>query len=302
MEPARLLDCLFADLPGEKIVESPERVPSVTEIAQRANLALVASLLTRAVAVSVDADDNFRALVRQAKLKGLLCSVRERPSSGGGRVEMSGPYALFRRTIVYGRALASVVPYLARCRDAELRAACVLDGGDQTSTLIVRATDPLFPAPEGKRYDSQLEAQFFHDFCKLAPSWYVVREPAAIPVEGTLIFPDFELRHRADASRRWLLEIVGFWTPEYIEEKLRRLRSADLDNFIVCVDEQRNCSAADLPSRAQLITYRRRVDAAAVLRIIERGRSGWPLADGCKAPGALGEPNAAMARGRMTTT
>lgn len=33
---------------------------------------------------------------------------------------------------------------------------------------------------------------------------------------GTLIFPDFELVHRRERERRWLLEIAGFWTPEYL--------------------------------------------------------------------------------------
>lgn len=270
VEPDELFGALFADLPFEKRVVAPERPPSVAELAQRANLALVGGLLKRAAAVAVTAGSNLRPLVRQAKLTGLLCTVRQRPTrSSSERIEISGPFALFRRTLVYGRALASLVPFAVRCQDAELRATCLLDGTDQERTLVVRAGDPIFPAPTAKRHDSRLEARFFRDFTKQAPDWDLAREPAAVPVDGTLIFPDFELRHRRDPERCWLLEIVGFWTPQYLQEKLRRLRQARLSRLILCIDADRNCSSADLPPLAQVVVFKRRIDPTAVLRIVE---------------------------------
>ena len=67
----------------------------------------------------------------------------------------------------------------------------------------------------------------------------------------------------------WLLEIVGFWTPGYVARKLALYRSARLSNLILCIDEDRNCAEADLPSGALVVRFRRRVDAAAVLRMVE---------------------------------
>jgi predicted nuclease of restriction endonuclease-like RecB superfamily len=96
-----------------------------------------------------------------------------------------------------------------------------------------------------------------------------VREPQPIESAGSLIFPDFELVLRRDPSRRFLLEIVGFWTPKYLEDKLRKLREARLDTVILCIDETRSCSEAALPPNAKVVTYRRRIDAARVLSIIE---------------------------------
>jgi len=60
-------------------------------------------------------------------------------------------------------------------------------------------------------YDRKLEERFARDFRRVAPEWDVIREPEAVQAGGTLIFPDFALRHRAD-RRRWLVEIVCFWT------------------------------------------------------------------------------------------
>jgi len=103
----------------------------------------------------------------------------------------------------------------------------------------------------------------------LAPDWDVVREPEPVKAAGTLIFPDFALQHRLDPARRWLLEIVGFWTTDYLRRKLAQYREAGLSNLILCVDEERDCADGDLPSGATMIRFRRRVDARAVLATVE---------------------------------
>ena len=97
----------------------------------------------------------------------------------------------------------------------------------------------------------------------------MLREPEPITAGGTLIFPDFALQHRSDPGRRWLLEIVGFWTPDYVARKLALYRSARLSNLILCIDEGRNCAEADLPAGALVVRFRRRMDAAGVLRMVE---------------------------------
>ena len=43
------------------------------------------------------------------------------------------------------------------------------------------------------------------------------------------------------------MEVIGFWTAEYLERKLAGLRKAGIRNLIVCVDADRGCSEADLP-------------------------------------------------------
>jgi predicted nuclease of restriction endonuclease-like RecB superfamily len=69
-----------------------------------------------------------------------------------------------------------------------------------------------------RRYDSLLEERFAREFRRLAPAWDVIREPEPIAAAGTLIFPDFAVQRRSDPTRRWLLEIVGFfWTPDYVK-------------------------------------------------------------------------------------
>jgi predicted nuclease of restriction endonuclease-like RecB superfamily len=79
---------------------------------------------------------------------------------------------------------------------------------------------------------------------------------------------DFALHHRYDTSRRWLLEIVGYWTPDYVRRKLALYREAQVTNLILCIDEARVCDEECLPAGAVVVKFRRRVDAGAVRRIL----------------------------------
>jgi hypothetical protein len=273
--PELLQDALFGDLPGERLVGAPAQPLSALELALRSNLALVQALLCRATTVRIEVEGNTRILVRHAKWRGLICTVADRSGPTGATLELSGPFALFRHTRLYGRALGELVPLLAWCPRFRLRADCVVHG--RRLTLQLGTGDPVFPASAPRRYDSHLEERFAREFRRLAPEWDVIREPEPIIASGTLIFPDFALQHRSDAARRWLLEIVGFWTPDYVARKLALYRSARVSNLILCIDEGRNCAEADVPPGALVVRFRRRVEAAAVLRVVQSTHPpSWP--------------------------
>jgi len=262
-----LLESLFADLPGERIVRAPEPVPSVAEVVLRTNLAVVQAALMRASTIELQVEGGVRPIVRLAKLRGLLCVVAEPADGGAPRLQLSGPFSLFRHTLLYGRALAELVPHLAWCARFELRAACALRG--RIVDVVVDSGAPIFPAAAPTPFDSKLEERFARDVGRLAPDWDLVREPEAVRAGRTLIFPDFLLRHRIHAERRVLVELAGFWTPDYLAAKLARLREADLPPFILCVDEERACALGEVPESLSIVPFRRRVDAAAVLRRAE---------------------------------
>lgn len=272
VRPQALEEALFGDLPGERIVRSPAQPVIPSELALRVNLALAQSMIHRAVSVELSVDENVRAVVRLARLRGLICTVQAN-GDRAARLSISGPFALFRHTLVYGRALGELVPLVTQSSRFSLSAVCLLGGQELTFTL--GTGDPLFPAAEPRRFDSRLEERFARDMKRVAPDWDVLREPAAFDASGTLIFPDFLLRHRLDPSREWWVEIVGFWTPEYVSRKLAALRAARVPNLILCIDEERRCSESDLPPGVPAIRFRRRVDASQVLSIIE-GRTDPP--------------------------
>jgi hypothetical protein len=162
---------------------------------------------------------------------------------------------------------------MAWCNHFELAADCTIGRGKQTAKLIVRSGDPIGVGRELSQHDSRVEERFERDFRRAAPDWDVVREPRPIDAAGTLVFPDFELFSRRDPDRRWLLEIAGFWTPDYLTKKLQHLRAAGLERLVLCIDDRRRCADAELPRDARVVRYRTRIDPAAVLALI-RGTKG----------------------------
>lgn len=134
--------------------------------------------------------------------------------------------------------------------------------------MTLATGDPIAPSAEPRRFDSCLEERFARDFARLARDWAIVREPEPIDATGHLFFPDFAVHPRLDPSRRWFVEIVGFWTPEYLADKVERLRRARVSNLVLCVDADRNLGDGDIPANAAVVRYRRRIDAAKVLEIV----------------------------------
>jgi predicted nuclease of restriction endonuclease-like RecB superfamily len=207
--PAALDAALFADLRNEQRVTELPRDLSPSRLAALVNQAIVASFLRRADRVRITAWGNTRALVRHARLLGLLCiltraskapalqdpgasllgaqpsfDARENCALPGVQMEISGPFALFRRTEVYGRALASLVPRAAWCHHFEIEAACAIGRGGHLLRLLVRSGDPIGAGRELPPHDSRVEARFAKDFSRAAPDWDVIREPRPMEAEG----------------------------------------------------------------------------------------------------------------------
>lgn len=262
--PAALLKSLYADLPTERPLRLPAPVPDPPALVRHTNQHIARSLIRSASQIEIRLASRSRPLIRQILLRRLLATVH--PHGAGARIEVSGPFALFRHTTVYGRALASLLPVLRGADGFELLARCTL--GSRPVMARLGSGDPIFPpGAEPRRFDSKLEERFARDFAKLAPDWDLVREPEPITVGGAWIFPDFALVHRA-SRRRWLMEIVGYWTPAYLEAKLDRLRRAGRQDLIVAVDEKLACDDKEIPELPQMVRFRGRVDAAAILAIL----------------------------------
>jgi uncharacterized protein len=258
---------LFSDLPGERRIRLPQTVPDPHSLAIHTNLALAQGLLRLASEVTIDLLGNARAVVRQIHLGRLLCNVH-RVEPEKVRLDISGAFSIFHHTTMYGRALASILPMLVWCERFNLTARCMLRGRALRTHLC--SGDPIAVAEPPRLFDSRLEERFAGDFNKAALDWDLIREPEPIVAGDSLIFPDFALIHRRNASIRFLLEIVGFWTPDYLREKLARLRNQTPDPLILCIDRRLNCSSDELPTHARIVWFEKRIDPSAVLATMKQ--------------------------------
>jgi hypothetical protein len=272
VSPEMLEEELFGDVREERRVKPPGQPVTPSELALRVNTRFAQAVVRGASEVEIDAYENVRSLVRHARLRGLLCTILAGAPGNDfarTRLSISGPFALFRHTLVYGRALAELVPLLARSPRFSLAARSLVHG--EMVCFVVESGDPLFPSENLRAFDSRVEERFARDMKRLAPDWHVLREPTAVAASGTLIFPDFLLSHRLDPRRRFFVEIVGFWTPEYVARKLETLRAARIENLILAIDEARRCTEMDLPFGAMVVRFKKKVDASKLLPILECG-------------------------------
>jgi predicted nuclease of restriction endonuclease-like RecB superfamily len=257
-----ILPALYADRPGARRIVVSNEAPSPREAIEIHNLSLLQGLLFRSELVVVRLREHVRAVVRFAKLRGLLCTCAEETS--GTRVELSGPLALFRNTLKYGHALAGFIPAVAATPGWSLEARIVLRG--ERAVLRAGAGDPIarthaLPADA----DSSVERRFARDFRRLGTSWTLGRETVAVRAGTRLFFPDFTLRR---GDRVVHVEIVGYYTPEYLTAKLEAFRAARLRDLVVCIDEDLACGDREITAAA-IVRYRKRVDARAVLLVAE---------------------------------
>jgi predicted nuclease of restriction endonuclease-like RecB superfamily len=126
-------------------------------------------------------------------------------------------------------------------------------------------------------YDSAWERSLAADFRRRfggdRDGWRLSRETTPVAVGDELFLPDFTLRH-AD-GREALIELVGFWTPEYLEAKARKIGAAGLENLILVVYRKLAVgqaldalTAAVPPDR--LVWFTTQPRASEVMRAVER--------------------------------
>jgi hypothetical protein len=115
--------------------------------------------------------------------------------------------------------------------------------------------------------NSQLERDFADDFQKAFErhprEWSLARADAVIPVErNQVMIPDFTLRDRS--GHEVYLEIVGFWTPEYLSRKIAKVTAARLDNLILAVSKRLALSEA-AAKELDVLWFAGKLSASAVI-------------------------------------
>jgi predicted nuclease of restriction endonuclease-like RecB superfamily len=81
----------------------------------------------------------------------------------------------------------------------------------------------------------------------------LVREDDVLDLGAEVMLPDFAIEH--PDGRRAILEIVGFWTPEYLSEKLAKIRAAELNNLVLAVSERLDCASEDFGAAAERVLW-----------------------------------------------
>lgn len=242
---------LYADLPDQQTLISFDPL-TPEELVQRFDLAQAQGVLYRAYSLIITARRNeparYKQLLTYTKLFGLMVTV-EGDANFGFTLTMDGPTSLFAGTTRYGLAMAKFLPALLHVTKWDLSATIKprkdlawVDPNDDEWQYGVTSEEGYvshYKAPE--EHDSALESGFTERFARLETPWQLEREVDLVPVPGGVILPDFRL---VNGNRSVLVEIVGYWRPEYLRKKFELLRKSVREDVIVCVSERLNLEKA----------------------------------------------------------
>ena len=245
---------LYADYPEfHRLVAFPGDYPPEA-LRHDYDLAQAQALLYDASRIEVRAHRDFKHIVQYARLSRLLHRVR-RAAGGGYHLFFDGPTSVLRRTHAYGVDFAKFLAALVQAQEWQLSAEIVLHKRARPFRFALSSSDGLrSQVPPPRLFDSGLEQAFASKFGSMRHGWRLHRETMLLEAGEHLVVPDFVFVH--EDGTEVALEIVGYWTPEYLAEKFAKLARITGVHLIVAVRKQWALKAGAPPPGALLFNTR----------------------------------------------
>jgi predicted nuclease of restriction endonuclease-like RecB superfamily len=274
--PDQIRAGLYADLAENRILTQFEE-PTPEALLHRYNLSQVQGVFYKASHITLNVHRNdpgeYKLLFRYLKLFQLMAYI-EGDADHGFTITIDGPASLFKVSTRYGLDIAKLIPAMLHVTKWSLRATL------QTRDFYTNEPKLRYFSlkddcglvthyPPGKPYDSMLEASFADRWDSLKSEWRLEREVDLIPIPGSVMIPDFRLVH--PDGRTFLLEIVGYWRPEYLRKKFSQVRQSGCDNLILAISERLNLEKAGVKVQetpAKVIWFKDKLAPKAVLAAI----------------------------------
>lgn len=267
---------LFADRSDQQRLTSFD-APTPRWLLDRYNLAQAQGALYRCIRMQLVAERNiparYQQLFRLIKFHRLIHQITGDPEHGY-EIELDGPASVLHCTTRYGVDMAIFLPALLWCTKWRLKAELQEPDGKTRWLVLDSATTNLVSHYKDQPlYDSALERNFAERFERLECPWRLERETEIIHAGQMVMIPDFRFRHRED-GRTALLEIVGYWRPEYLRRKFAKLATAGRNDLIVAINAELHVGGRErerldtLPG--PVVFFKQALDPKAVLEALEQ--------------------------------
>ncbi len=265
---------LFADRHTSYLLTDvgPEWTPE--GLLARYNLELARAVLYWANHVQIEVHGGYKDLWKYLKLFKLMFWAR--PLQDGYVIDLDGPISPFvSTTIRYGRQFAAFLPALLLCERWHMVATVYSPLTQLMTTYRLDHTLPLLTHfRRSGPFDSRLESDFAHEFEEKfgdkRGQWVLTREDEVLLLGETVMIPDFTLTHK-QRGHRVLIELVGFWHPDYLRRKVEKVRAAQCHSLLLLVYERVNLSAEalqDIPS--EVLYFKQKPVLKDVMSAVER--------------------------------
>ena len=119
------------------------------------------------------------------------------------------------------------------------------------------------PAAGLRGYENPVRENLLESWARFDSDWTIEPSAEVIDFGGGAFIPDFVLRHPEGQVVH--LELLGFWTPEHLTERLRELEAAGLRGFLLAAwEELRGSRDPFAREDAHVVVFKRTLDPAAV--------------------------------------
>ncbi len=256
--PECLEKALWADQ-EENLIIKEFRTVAPEELLRQYNLSLVQTLLFKASGMEIQIEGNYQHVFRKIKQLGLMYSIEQ------GKIYLDGPVSLFKLTERYGVAFAKLLPAVIRSGRWSLKASIMrntLQGRRVFDFTLDHARNIFNPDNFEETFDSKIEKKFSELGFN---GWSIRREPAVLKAGIYAFIPDFSLERNGCMV---YVEIVGFWTPEYLKKKVQKINQLK-ENIILLVNRNLACSGSEFKTD-DLIFYDKKIPYLEIIRILRK--------------------------------
>jgi predicted nuclease of restriction endonuclease-like RecB superfamily len=259
---------LYADLDAELLLEKFE-APTPIALLQQYNLSLTQTLLFECSELNFKVSGNWQQLLYWVKKLGLIYDV----SPDDFSVKIDGPSSLFKLTKRYGINIAKLLPIIMANQTWTINAKILWKYTNEICNFEMDNTKHhsllRMPNIQPVTYDSAAEESFANQFKAINSTWTLKREPEPVIAGNQVIIPDFLLEK---SGLKIYLEIIGFWTEEYLRRKAEKLKQVNV-KMILIVHETLACEKlTSLEKRPQLhfIYYKDKIPMAQILKHLHK--------------------------------
>jgi uncharacterized protein len=234
-----LIANLYADLPdNQRLIDFQE--PAADELIDHYNLAQAQALLYRCVEMRlwIEPQDaaSYRQLFEAIKAYRLVHQIAG-SAERGYEIRLTGPVALFHRSQKYGIQMSVFLPALLLCKGWRMQAEIESKfGGSVFFELAGKDTRLRSNLLEAATGENPLLSKLKTSWMKTASDWRLEESREVIDLGESAFAADFVLTH-VD-GRQVYLEVIGFWTPRYLTERLQEFTRARFTDFILVVSEE----------------------------------------------------------------
>ena len=253
-------EILFADRGASYRLMDPGPAWTPSTLLARYNLELARGALYWASHITIEVSSNYKDLWKFIKLFKLMFWA-EPGRDGGYRIDLDGPISPFvSSTLRYGRQLAAFLPALLLCERWRMQA-YVRPPQAQGETLyrLDHTCSLRSHFKSSGIFDSRLEEDFASEFEQKVGEkrghWRMVRESEVLLLGDTVMIPDFALIDETDETRKILIELVGFWHPNYLKRKVEKVHAANCTHLLLLVYQGLNVTEEAFEGTASEVIF-----------------------------------------------